>query len=140
MIKNDVQNAQSTPRILIMEDNLDLLRLFSKALKNAGYDVDTATTLEDARARLLNAHFNLLLCDIHIGERRGTDLLREQIENLHAKGTEVVVVSVDTHYRPLCQDLGIDFYLEKPVSVRQLVQIIKRLLPLELKDSAALAP
>ncbi len=129
MTNDDTQDIQAPPRILIMEDNLDLLRLFSKTLQNTGYDVVTASTLEDARTYLSQSRFDLLLCDIHIGERRGTDLLCEQIETLHAQGTEVVVVSVDTHYRALCQDLGIDFYLEKPVSVRQLVQLVKRLLP-----------
>ena len=136
MINNGVQDTPAPPRILIMEDNLDLLRLFSKALQNAGYDVNTASTLEEARTRLLQSRFDLLLCDIHIGERRGTDLLCEQIDSLRAQGTEVVVVSVDTHYRPLCQDLGIDFYLEKPVSVRQLVQLVKRLLSVPSRDNA----
>ncbi len=138
MIKNGVQDTPAPPRILIMEDNLDLLRLFSKALQNAGYDVNTASTLEEARTRLLQSRFDLLLCDIHIGERRGTDLLCEQMESLRAQGTEVVVVSVDTHYRPLCQDLGIDFYLEKPVSVRQLVQLIERLIPHRSRDNVVL--
>jgi DNA-binding response OmpR family regulator len=135
MINNDVQDTPALPRILIIEDNLDLSRLFSKALQNAGYDVNTAATLEEARVRLLQSRFDLLLCDIHIGERRGTDLLCEQIDSLRAQGTEVVVVSVDTHYRPLCQDLGIDFYLEKPVSVRQLVQLVKRLLSARSRDN-----
>ncbi len=135
---NEAQGTQGAPRILIMEDNLDLLRLFSKALINTGYDVETATTLEAARAHLSQSRFDLLLCDIHIGERRGTDLLHEQIETLRAQGTEIVVVSVDTHYRPLCQDLGIDFYLEKPVSVRQLVQLVERLLAHRSRDNVVL--
>lgn len=117
----------TAPSILIMEDNADLRRLYSKLLKNSGYEVYPAATLEEARALLAQTYVDVFLCDIHMGDERGTDLLREQAAKLFQNGTKIIVVSGQAQYRPLCEELGVDFYLEKPVGFETLLTIVKRL-------------
>lgn len=113
--------------ILVMEDNHDLRRLYSKIFTNAGYNVYPAATLEEARALLLKNHVNLFLCDIHVGDERGTDLLREQAAFLGKNGTKVIVVSGQAQYRAACEEMGVDFYLEKPVGLETLLTLVRRL-------------
>jgi two-component system OmpR family response regulator len=114
-------------RILILEDNDDLRRLYSRVLAKSAYKIYPAATLEEARALLSQGHFDVFLCDIHIGQERGTDLLREQLETLVRQGTQVVVVSGEAQYRPFCEEMGVEFYLEKPVAVNELLTLIRRL-------------
>jgi DNA-binding NtrC family response regulator len=114
-------------RVLILEDNDDLRRLYSRALAKAAYKIYPAATLEEARALLGQGRFDVFLCDIHIGQERGTDLLREQLETLGRQGTQVIVVSGEAQYRPFCEEMGVDFYLEKPVAVSELLTLVRRL-------------
>jgi CheY-like chemotaxis protein len=119
--------ASGPRRVLIMEDNAQLLRLFNKALRTSGYDVHAAETIQEARDMLTQVRFDVLLCDIHMGEDRGTDLLREYAEKFATDGTQVVVVSGQAQYRNICEEMGADFFLEKPVAVGTLVALVDRL-------------
>ena len=114
-------------RVLIMEDNAHLRRLYSKALRTSGYDVHAAGTIQEARDMLVQVRFDVLLCDIHMGEDRGTDLLREYAEEFAINGTQVVMVSAQAQYRDMCEEMGVSFFLEKPVAVGTLVALVDRL-------------
>jgi len=114
-------------RVLILEDNDDLRRLFARAIRRAGYEAYPAATIEEARCLLGQSRFDIFLCDVHIGHERGTDLLREQITMLRGQGTQIIVVSGEAQYRPFCEEMGVDFYLEKPVAVNELLTLVKRL-------------
>jgi DNA-binding NarL/FixJ family response regulator len=114
-------------RVLIMEDNAHLCRLFSKALRTSDYEVYTAETIQEAHDLLFQTQFDVLLCDIQMDQDRGTDLLREYYENLDPSGTQVVIVSAEARYRDICEEMGVDFFLEKPVAVGTLVALVDRL-------------
>ncbi len=122
------QADESLPkRVLVMEDTDDLRRLYTRALERAGYEVYAAATLEEARDLLLQHRFAAFLCDVHIGRERGTDLLREQYDKLRQCGTQIIMISADPHYRAMTEELGIEFYMEKPVDIVPLVTLIDRL-------------
>ncbi len=120
-------DAAVAPRILVMEDNADLRRLYSKVLRKGGYAVYPAATVDEGRTLLGQGRFDVFLCDIHMGNERGTDLLREQIDSLREQGTQVIMVSGEARYRPLCEEMGVDFYMEKPVALEPLVRLVDRL-------------
>jgi DNA-binding response OmpR family regulator len=121
------QSSLAAPRILVLEDHHDLRRLYAKVLTKAGYEVYPAATLEEARGLLSRQHVDIFVCDIHVGDERGTDLLREQSAALSQQGTKIVVVSGQAQYRSMCEELGIDFYLEKPVGLEMLLTLMNRL-------------
>jgi DNA-binding NarL/FixJ family response regulator len=113
--------------ILLMEDDTSQRHLYAKVLRNAGYGVYEAATIQEARDLLAENRFGIFLCDIHMGQERGTDLVREQREVLAESGTQVVMISADTRYRAICQEMGVRSYLEKPVSLVQLVEVLNGL-------------
>jgi len=127
MVTDTLNEEGESPRILIMEDNSDLNRLYKRALARRGYDVDTASTMEAARALLAQQQYAVFLCDIHIGRERGTDLLREFAQKLQENGTQTVMVSGDASFRADVEDMGVDFYLEKPIALDTLTTLISRL-------------
>ncbi|RLC74496.1 MAG: hypothetical protein DRJ03_30390, partial [Chloroflexi bacterium] len=124
----DIPNKrQDSRRILIIEDDDYLRRLYGKALSKAGYDIHPAGTIQEARDLLTQVRFDLLLCDIHMGKARGTDLLTEYADTLFTSGAQVVMVSGQAQYRDMCEEMGIDFFLEKPVAMSTLVALADRL-------------
>ncbi len=114
--------------VLILDDNDNLRRLFTRALNESGFQAFPAATLQQARELLAQYDFNVFLCDIHVGEGRGTDLLREQSARLNRAGTHVIIVSADPRYRDLCAEMGIEFYMEKPVAIPPLITLVNRLI------------
>jgi len=121
------EGAASLRRILVMEDDVSLCRLYSKALRASGYEVHSAVTLQEARDLLADLRFDVFLCDIHMGNDRGTDLLRQYASTLSTSGTQVVMVSGQAHYRDMCEEMGVEFFLEKPVGVGTLVALVDRI-------------
>jgi DNA-binding NarL/FixJ family response regulator len=116
----------ATRRLLVIEDNAELRRLYSRALRRTGFEVCMAGTIQQAQELLDDSRFDVVLCDIHMGSDRGTDLLREYGNTLATSGTLIIVVSGQAQYRNTCEDLGADFFLEKPVAISTLVTLLNR--------------
>ncbi len=110
-----------------MEDDERLRNVFTRALQAADYEVHQAAAVEEAQALLAEHKFDVLICDIHVGKSRGTDLLREHGEMLLNSGGQIVMVSGYPRYRAVCEEMGADFFLEKPVSIKTLVTLMDRL-------------
>ena len=126
--QEDVTTSSSSgPRIMVMEDDAHLRNVFTRALQAAGYEVHQASAVDEARALLSEFEFDVLICDIHVGKSRGTDLLREHGEMLLNSGGQIVMVSGYPRYRAVCEEMGADFFLEKPVSIKTLVTLVDRL-------------
>lgn len=113
--------------ILVMEDDHHLRTVFMRALRAADYEVHPAETVQQAVDLLQQIRFDVLLCDIHMGGARGTDLLRDHGDMLFTGGAQVVMVSGHPEYRDKCEEMGADFFMEKPVSVNTLVTLMDRL-------------
>lgn len=126
-IKRDDLQKQRDHRILIMEDDLGLRRIYTKALKKSNYEVHEAPSVLAARQLLDKYEYEIFICDIHMGRERGTDLLSEYREKLNAAGTQVVMCSAYGQYRYLTEEMGADYFLEKPISLGTLLTLISRL-------------
>lgn len=64
-------------RILIAEDDADMLRFLERALQRAGYDVVAVGDGQSAYNRLREEPFSLLLTDIVMPQMNGIDLARK---------------------------------------------------------------
>ncbi len=114
-------------RILVVEDEPAIAEAVSYALRDAGYDVDTASdgtsALEAARAR----DYDLMVLDLLLPGTPGIEVCRELRDEsdlpiliLTARDTEAErVTGLDT---------GADDYVTKPFSVAELVSRVRALL------------
>ena len=118
---------QKKHRVLIMEDNADLCFIYGKAVAQLGCVVDEANTVHAARRLLDQNRYDLFIADMRMGTENGLDVLRERGPQLEALGTNVVVVSAEEKYRRLTGELGIEYFLSKPVTLLSLTTLVKRL-------------
>ncbi len=114
-------------KILVVDDDADLLALVAFALTNAGYAVVKATDAAPALAVFDRELPNLVLLDINLPTGSGFDVCKAirgrspvPIMMLTARGEEEDLV------RAL--ELGADDYLTKPFSPRTLLARVKALL------------
>ena len=127
IISRIVSDATDAPRVLVIEDNTDLRRLYSNALARAGYRVTETGVLTEAQHLVDENKYAVLLCDIHMGTKNSTDMVREKRAKLTADGTHVVLVTGETWYSDVVEDVGADLLLEKPVTLDTLVSLVGRL-------------
>ena len=120
-------NTKKQPKILIVEDDTGLLFIYRKALTKAGYEIYLASNIAEAKALLDQDTYDIFICDIQLGRERGTDLVEQYGEEISQKGTQIIMVSAFGQYRHITKDLGVDFFLEKPISLNTLITMIERL-------------
>jgi DNA-binding NtrC family response regulator len=121
--------TDDTPhRILVMEDDVGLRTIYGKVLRKSHYEVHEAPTVQSARDLLDKNEYKVFICDIHMGRERGTDLLSEFEVKLNEAGTQVVMCSAYGQYRTLTEEMGADFFLEKPISLGTFITLVNRLM------------
>jgi CheY-like chemotaxis protein len=123
-------------RILMVEDDLDILQLCSEVLIASGYQVDTA---EDGEAgwRMLQPvrhdpdSYNLLITDNIMPKLSGIELIKKlrsarmTLPVILASGT----APISTECLHLAESLQLASILPKPFSRGKLVQMVKEVLP-----------
>jgi two-component system cell cycle response regulator DivK len=118
-------------RILVVEDNPKNLKLVRDVLTHSGYEVIEATSGEDG-VRLAHEQCpDLILMDLQLPGIDGSEALR-QIRVSEDGQVPVVAVTAfamnDDRRRAL--ESGFDGYVEKPISVRGLPQLVRDFLRL----------
>lgn len=123
-------------RILVVDDQQEILELTATVLAGAGFDVRTASSGGEALARVAGGSFDLVLLDINMPQMDGWETLRllradEELEEL-----PVVMFSVKGELSDKVHSLqeGAAGYVTKPFVVDDLVAQIRRVL--ERRDPA----
>lgn len=122
-------------RILVVDDEANLLDFMSLLLTEEGYDVTSALSLSKAREALSEHTFDLVLCDIMMPEGSGLDLLREIRESEASASVIMITAYTSTDTAIQAMKLGAYDYVSKPFDVEELkVLITKALEKAELVD------
>lgn len=115
-------------RLLLVEDEAELARLVRANLAREGFAVDIVRTLDEARAALSAARYDVILLDLTLPDGDGLDLLADMRRG--GDSTPVIAVTardaIDQRIHGL--NLGADDYLGKPYAQAELVARIRALL------------
>jgi sigma-B regulation protein RsbU (phosphoserine phosphatase) len=132
-------SLQTAPRVLVADDQSDVVAALRLLLRSKGFDADTAGSVEEVRSRLASAPYDLLLMDLNYARdttsgREGLELLAE----VHARdrGLPVIVMtgwgSIETAVEAM--RLGARTFVHKPWDNESLARTIRR----EVDDGIAL--
>jgi len=112
-------------RILIIEDNRDLVELVKLHLESEGYEVDAALDGPEGLAAFAPGKWGLIILDWMLPGLSGLEVLR-QVRAQDAQ-TPVLMLTArgEEADKVLGLELGCDDYMTKPFSVRELVARIK---------------
>ena len=119
-----------TQRILVVEDEKDLVDLLSYNLCREGYLVDIAATGAAALERIKERKPDLVLLDLMLPDVPGTDVCRRVKSDPLTSHIPVVMVTARAEEidRIVGFELGADDYVTKPFSVRELLLRVKAIL------------
>jgi len=107
-------------RVLVVDDEPQILRALTASLRGAGYDVDTAETAESALTAAAVAPPDAVILDLVLPDGRGTDVARE----LRSwSSVPIIVLSAvgDESEKVAALDAGADDYVTKPFGIDELL-------------------
>ena len=116
-------------RILIVEDEPNIVESLSFILGRAGFDVDTVANGVEALDRLRRQSFSALVLDIMLPGMNGLDVLKT-IRADHALTILPVMVLTakgQASDRRAAEAIGADIFVTKPFSNAEVVQHVTRL-------------
>jgi two-component system response regulator TctD len=107
-------------RVLTVEDNPELLKLVANGLRSAGYQVDTAQNVADARTALADTSYAALILDLGLPDEDGTVLLKELRRKQNPLPVIVLTARSSVNDRVSGLQDGADDYLIKPFAFDEL--------------------
>jgi len=129
----EVLARRSAPRILVVDDNQDIMGLMQELLATRGYDVVAVPDAIHAEAEILRHPPDLILSDVVMPGKSGYELCRELKENPATRLIPFVLITglTDRQDRVLGIESGADDFLHKPIFPEELFARVKSLLKLK---------
>jgi two-component system response regulator PilR (NtrC family) len=118
------------PRVLLVDDEPDILELLELALIPMGLEVARAGNVSEARRQLDSAHFDLCLTDMRMPDGAGLELVRHISERNLDVPVAVITAHGNAENAVAALKAGAFDYLSKPVALDQLRALVKSALKL----------
>ena len=113
-------------KVLVADDEAHIRHVLSLKLRNAGYEVVTATDGEEALEVCLSDLPDLVCTDFQMPYLSGLELCRRLRENEHTREVPVLLLTGHLMGNELegLRELGLAGWLSKPPDLEQLTQLI----------------
>ena len=132
--------STSRDLVLVIDDDLETLRLLKMALERSGFSVMTAATWDDVSAHIEASYRNnraldVIVLDLMMPDRSGFDIYRA-LQTRLVSMPPVIMLSAVTgmQQRVDARDLGVTKYLTKPTTPSKLIETIKEVVKQDRKD------
>lgn len=114
-------------RLLIVEDEPDLLHTLAQTLREDGYAVDISDNGEDGLHKAKNWEYDAIVLDWMLPQMTGLEVLNKLRQ---VKSTPVLLLTARDSIRDRVQGLneGADDYLVKPFSLQELIARVRALI------------
>jgi len=117
----------SGPRVLVVDDEQQILRALRTSLHGAGYEVETAETAEGALAAAAMRPPEAVVLDLVLPDGTGTDVCRE-LRTWSSAPVIVLSAVGDESEKVAALDAGADDYVTKPVGIDELLARLRAVL------------
>lgn len=126
-------------RILVVDDEPDLLELVRFHLSQAGFEVETAETGEEGIARARRNRPDLAVLDVMLPDLTGTEVCRRMRADPELAGLPILMLTAKSEEvdRIVGFELGVDDYVTKPFSPRELTLRVQAILRRARREPAS---
>lgn len=118
-------------RVLLIDDDEDILLVIGKALTSEEYDLETATSARKAVQMLARGDYDVIVSDIRMPDFDGKQLFQFLDEHLPESKERVIFLTGDTgnpHTLEFLQQVKRP-YLAKPVDLPRLLELVRQFMP-----------
>ncbi|MCO5100509.1 MAG: response regulator [Burkholderiaceae bacterium] len=118
-------------RVLIAEDEPHIVESLSFVLSRSGYAVSSVLDGEAAMHRLRTDPPDLVILDVMLPRLNGFEVLKQIKSDPSLRSIPVIVLTAkgQAHDRRMAEEIGVDGFMTKPFSNREIVDEVRRLAP-----------
>ena len=120
----------ASPNVLIVDDEPDIIELLELTLTRMGMEICSAMSISDAKILLQSRQFQLCLTDMRLPDGEGLDLVKYIVHHCTDLPVAVITAYGTTENAVAALKAGAFDYLPKPVSLKQLRDLVKSALSL----------
>ncbi|RJQ55013.1 MAG: response regulator [Nitrospiraceae bacterium] len=117
-------------KVLVVDDEKDILELVSYNLRKEGFDTETSTDGENALRMVRKNHYDLIVLDLMLPGIQGMELCRILKSSENTSSIPVIMLTAKSEEldKVLGLEMGADDYITKPFSPRELIARVKAVL------------
>jgi len=117
-------------KILVVEDNPDILELVAYNLESQGYEVTRAMTGENGLSQAARAEPDLIILDVMLPGINGLDVCRKLKQQETTRHIPVILLTAKSEDTDIISglEIGADDYITKPFSPKVLIARVRALL------------
>lgn len=114
------------PLVLVVDDDVEVIYILEKYLRDDGYQIETAQTGEEAISKARTLHPFAMTLDVMLPGRDGWEVIQELKSDPQTSDIQIIMLSMLDN-RQLGYSLGATDYLVKPVSRNDLLRRLAQL-------------
>lgn len=120
----------TSPRILLADDQVELLMLMKEAIEKAGFIVDIASDGQETLEKIYSSNFDVVVLDYNMPFKNGLEIAAELKNNPIYVHIPIIIVTAKGDKESKIKGLmmGIDDYLSKPVDTDELIARLRMIL------------
>lgn len=117
-------------KILLVDDDTDILSAMQAALADTGATLETATDGDTAVKKITTGMPDLVILDMMLPRRSGFLVMEKLKSAKPVKTPHIIMITGNqgTRHRVYAETLGVDLYLNKPFRMERLTNAVKDLL------------
>lgn len=118
-------------KILIVEDDKDLITLLKSGLSKNGYQVRATISCKEGLEIFYQFLPDLVILDINVGNEDGREMCRQVKASAEFQLIPVIMISANDISLELYKDYGANDILKKPFLLAQIQELISKYLPIK---------
>jgi DNA-binding response OmpR family regulator len=119
-------------KILIVDDDMDILTSMIILLRNKGYQVEGTLNGEETMVRTERFRPDLIIMDVLLSDVNGKDICKKLKEDNETKSIPVILISANEQLEKTIKDCGANAFINKPFTIPYLLGEVEGYLHSEL--------
>jgi DNA-binding response OmpR family regulator len=128
-VKNTEQTAKTKKRVLLVDDDREIVESMKIALESSGYEVFVARDGNQGLVMVERDNPDLVILDMMMPKRSGF-LVLEKVRRTRPVPLRVIMITANegSRHKAYAEMLGVDDYIRKPFAMDRLLDSVARLL------------
>ena len=111
-------------RILVVDDNVDILDVLKIAFEVRGYEVSLLHRGEEVNETVRSFKPDVILLDVLLGSTNGVDICKELKATAEHKHIPVIIYSAHLEVDHISRICPADAFLKKPFNIKDLLAVV----------------
>jgi DNA-binding response OmpR family regulator len=120
------QNTTMPNKIIIYDDDVDILEVCSTILRMRGFDVLCKNNCREVIEDIRTYDPDVILMDNWLPDIGGVKSVQLIKNTIDLKNIPVIFFSANSHVEQLAKEAGADYMLQKPFELSELEQIVNK--------------